>query len=142
MTKIKRFYDLNESVQFEKQDIEGRNYYKMKCKTKDILPSVKLINMEEEHLDDVPELSFYVDKKYSSKPTFVDGDKYKCERVTGKYELGFLIFKNDEPIYLVSIYEPHGASINQKRGMVTIWGHETIINLWLDDGEFSKMHTR
>lgn len=142
MTKIKRFDDLNESIQFEKEEVEGRDYYKIKYKTKDILPMVKLINLDEKDISDVPELSFYVSDKYSTKPTTIDGDDYKCEMVTGEYELGYLIFKNDEPVYIVSIYEPQGSNINSKRGLVTIWGHETIINLWLDDGEFNKMHTR
>jgi len=82
------------------------------------------------------------------EPTIFNGDEYKCVDIYRHFgffrtfihrfircELGFLVFKNEEPEYIISIYEPHGSSIN-KRGLVTAWGHEEIIKLWLDDGSF------
>jgi hypothetical protein len=57
-------------------------------------------------------------------------------------EFGYAVSIDGNIEYLIGIYEPHGCSLNAKRGMVTFWGHEEIIQLWLDDGEFETKHTR
>ena len=57
-------------------------------------------------------------------------------------ELGYAISINGNIKYLIDIDEPRGCSINVKRGLVTAHGHEDIIKLWLDDGEFERTHTR
>jgi hypothetical protein len=57
-------------------------------------------------------------------------------------ELGYAILIDGNIEYLIGIYEPHGCSLNTKRGVVTAHGHEEIIKLWLDDGEFEETHTR
>jgi len=59
-----------------------------------------------------------------------------------KDQLGYAIKIGNKVEYLISIYEPHGCSINDKRGVVTAHGHEQIIKLWLDDGEFEETYTR
>lgn len=57
-------------------------------------------------------------------------------------ELGYAILIDGKVEYLIGIYEPHGCDINTKRGVVIAYGHEEIIKLWLDDGEFETTHTR
>jgi hypothetical protein len=59
-----------------------------------------------------------------------------------KDQLGYAIKIGNKVEYLISIYEPRGCSINDKRGVVTAHGHEQIIKLWLDDGEFEETYTR
>jgi len=82
-----------------------------------------------------------------SKPQEWDGkqvqiyDLYtKSERYSS--ELGYAILIDGKVEYLLGIYEPHGCSLNAKRGVITAHGHEEIIKLWLDDGEFEEEHTR
>ena len=58
------------------------------------------------------------------------------------YELGYAVSIDGKIEYLIGIYEPHGCSLNVKRGLLTCWGHEEIIKLWLEDGEFETEHTR
>jgi len=57
-------------------------------------------------------------------------------------ELGYAILIDGKVKYLIGIYEPHGANLNAKRGCITAHGHEEIIQLWLDDGEFDRKYTR
>jgi hypothetical protein len=57
-------------------------------------------------------------------------------------ELGYVVSIDGKIEYIIGIYEPHGCSFNEKRGLVTCWGHEDIIKLWLDDSEFEREHTR
>lgn len=61
---------------------------------------------------------------------------------TEGYELGYAISIDGKLEYLVSIYEPQGCSVNSKRGLFTCHGHEEIIKVWLDDGEFEEEYTR
>lgn len=81
------------------------------------------------------------------KPDMWDGKEVKIWNLytqDGKYksELGYAILIDGKVEYLLSIYEPHGCSLNAKRGVITAHGHEQIIKLWLDDGEFEETHTR
>ena len=57
-------------------------------------------------------------------------------------ELGYGVSIDGKIEYLIGIYEPHGCSLNVKRGLLTCWGHEQIIKLWLEGGEFEEEHTR
>ena len=141
MTKIKKFDDLNESFNPQKVKIEGRDFYKMTFKLKEVLPEAKLINFNIKDFDDGEEtvLDYYVNDQYPTKEIKVGDDTYKIKLLS---EMGWLVLRNDKPVYVVGIYEPHGESINAKRGMATFWGHEEIINLWLDDGEYTHNHTR
>lgn len=66
-----------------------------------------------------------------------DNEKYKYGG-----EIGYAILVDGKVEYLIGIYEPHGCSLNAKRGLVTAHGHEQIIKLWLDDGEFEETYTR
>lgn len=56
--------------------------------------------------------------------------------------IGFAVKINGEVKHLISIYEPHGCEINEKRGLITAYGHEQVIHLWLEDGEFDGFYTR
>lgn len=58
------------------------------------------------------------------------------------YEFGYVIYKNGEVSFLISIYEPEAYQLNPKRGSVTFTGHEELITLWLDNGEFDHQYTR
>jgi hypothetical protein len=51
-------------------------------------------------------------------------------------ELGYSVSIDGKIEYLIGIYEPHGCSLKVNRGLLICWGHEQIINLWLEDGEF------
>jgi len=74
---------------------------------------------------------------YTKEKRFGGGDKV-YER-----EVGYgIIDENNTLLYVISIYEPHGYSVNKKRGMVMVHGHEQIILLWLDSGEFEETYTR
>lgn len=68
-----------------------------------------------------------------------DGKKVK---VLSIYEFGYLVLIDGEMKHLISIYEPHGCQLNSKRGLLTVYGHEEIVNLWLDNGEFNEIQTR
>ena len=57
-------------------------------------------------------------------------------------DLGYAVIIDGKLEYLISIYEPMGYKMNENRGLITFWGHENIIHLWLDNGEFEKYHTR
>jgi hypothetical protein len=59
-----------------------------------------------------------------------------------EWELGYAVSIDGKIEYLIGIYEPHGCSLNVKRGLLTCWGHEQIIKLWLEDGEFEEEYTR
>ena len=86
------------------------------------------------------------EKGYQKTQTWDDNsiDIYNLYTKSDKYlyDLGYAILVNGEVKYLIGIYEPHGCSLNPKRGLVTAHGHESIVKLWLDDGEFEENYTR
>lgn len=61
---------------------------------------------------------------------------------TGQEEIGYAIKVNGHIKYLITIYEPHGCSFDNKRGYVIAYGHEEITTLSLEDGEFNTDYTR
>lgn len=71
-----------------------------------------------------------------------NGKEVKVYELFKRSQLGYAIKIDGELKYILGIYEPHGCSVNTKRGFLTAHGHEQIINLWLDDGEFDETHTR
>lgn len=64
--------------------------------------------------------------------------KVEWVETNDRYGLGFLVSLNDIPIYLVSIYEPHGCTYNPKHGLLTVWGHEHIAHLWITTSDMNK----
>lgn len=59
-----------------------------------------------------------------------------------KWHLGYAIIVDGKVEHLIGIYEPHGCSLNVKRGLFTCHGHEEIITMWLEDGELEHEMTR
>lgn len=57
-------------------------------------------------------------------------------------EFGYIVLKDDKLAYIVSIYEPHGYGLNKEKGVLTVYGHENVLNLWLEDGTNDNYHTR
>jgi len=53
-----------------------------------------------------------------------------------------LCFKDNILTHMFYCYEISHSSLNGKRGMVKVMGHETIHEYWFDDGEYSKNYTR
>jgi hypothetical protein len=66
------------------------------------------------------------------------------ESADSKYshEFGYIVLKNGQLQYVISIYEPHGFGVNENKGVITVYGHEEIVNLWLEDGDNDRYHTR
>ena len=109
----------------------------------DALETAKLINVRLEDFEDGEDsiISFNVNEQYPSKPVKVGDDEYKLEYLRDKWDFGYLVLKNGEPLYIVSIYEPGAYKISD-RGLLTITGHEEVVNIWLDDGHWERFHTR
>ena len=62
---------------------------------------------------------------------------------TNGWELGYAVEVDGDIKYLISIYEPYGCSIKQiNRDLITFYGHEEIISLWLDNGDINVIQTR
>lgn len=57
-------------------------------------------------------------------------------------QFAWVILKDGDIKYVVSIYEPHGYLLNENRGCITFYGHEEIKTLWLDNGEVNSHYTR
>lgn len=137
---------LNENSKFkfetESKNWRGRNLVYHSFTLEDN-PYIKLVNGDIKDKFYQAPFSYNVEDKGQTYK--YNGDTYNIKllnRSEGKYsgEFGWIVFKGDDPLYVVGIYEPHGCSSN--KGVATFWGHEEIINLWLDDGEYDKMHTR
>ena len=58
------------------------------------------------------------------------------------WEFGYVVSIEGEFKHIIGIYEPHGVILNEKRGLITVHGHEEIVQLWLSDGEFESEYTR
>ncbi len=88
------------------------------------------------------------DLKHGDTFEFNGNEYFICDTYIKKddqkyaYEFGYTIYKDGEVAFLISIYEPGGYQLNAKRGSVTFTGHEELITLWLDDGEWDMKYTR
>lgn len=117
--------------------------------TLDELKDVVLVNMDRKdgYYDNA---TFQAAKDLKHGETFeFGGDEYficaaYLKKEGSKYanEFGYTIYKNGEVAYLISIYEPGEYQLNAKRGSVTFTGHEELITLWLDNGEWDMKYTR
>ena len=100
--------------------------------------SVKIINFKDDDKD-----NFKINRRWGGKNFKFNGDDYSIYEFGGAYGgCGFVILLNEQLIYIVGIYEPHGCDLLIKKGLVTIYGHESIINLFIDDGTYNVIHTR
>lgn len=137
MTKINRFNESSNTIELTMDDVRKLHHNMNYRKEKDSF--MKNFHWKEDQI--------LIAKKGYSKPDSWDGKEveiYDLYTKSEKYliELGYAILINGEIKYLISIYEPHGCDLNAKRGVVTAHGHEQIIKLWLDDGEFEETYTR
>ncbi len=146
MAKIKKVNEMNESFNIITEPVEGKDYSINKFKMGDLPSDVKFINCKKEYFENGDEtiVKFYTYNKYKPKDSagiMFNGDNYKCEMASERYEFGYVVFKNDVPVFIVSIYEPGNFQISE-RGIITFSGHEEVVTLWLEDGYSETLHTR
>ena len=144
--KIKKFGDLNETFNPTKTEVKGRDYHIMSFNLDDILNDIKLINITKIDIKDLSDGDSTILKYYQyptdgpyGKLTKVNGDNYNLVYLMN--EIGYLVFKNENPVYIVGLYEPGNYHISE-RGLLSISGHEEVVNVWLDDGYHEMFHTR
>lgn len=53
-----------------------------------------------------------------------------------------IVYKNDNPKILFSVYDIEDVNFNKERGLILASGHETIHEYWLDNGEYNERYTR
>ena len=53
----------------------------------------------------------------------------------------FVVFVNEKPKAVFSMYEPRGVYVNGVRGLVMVYGHEDIHLYWIDIGQFVNVST-
>lgn len=147
MANIKKFEDFNFQEE-EKQN--GKHTFHTKSFLLGDLPdTVKFINCEKSDFSngDETKITFYDYSKgsyephESLRPKKIGSDEYSCHIARDEYDFGFVITKNGVPAFIVSIYEPGAYKISE-RGIITMSGHEDVINLWVDDGHWERFHTR
>jgi len=68
----------------------------------------------------------------------VGDDKYKFFDKSDRV----LILKNEEPTYLMNVYEMGGYSYKKEIGTLAFYGREQVILLNLDNSKFYTIHTR
>jgi len=148
MGNIKKFEDF----QFEEKENKNGNYtyYTKSFLLGDIPNDVKFINCEnnKEYFPDGDEtkITFYDYSKNtqyheSLKPVKIGSDEYSCNIARHRHDFGYVILKNGEPKFIVDIYEPGAYKISE-RGIITLTGHEDVVNLWVNDGYWELFHTR
>ena len=54
----------------------------------------------------------------------------------------FFICDDSGVVNVICPYEPHGECVNEERGNVMIYSHETIHILWMDNLEVEEIRTR
>lgn len=75
----------------------------------------------------------FIEKENMSVHTLLTRDS----RREAWYDIGCVVIIDDEVKFLVSIYEIHGCQFIERRNLLAVYGHEDVILLWLDDGEFN-----
>jgi hypothetical protein len=56
-------------------------------------------------------------------------------------EAGCVILADDKLVYLLSIYEIHGYQFFPERDLLVVYGHETVLLLWLDIFQLEDIYT-
>jgi hypothetical protein len=118
-----------------------------------------------EYINRVPALSFKdalklnsnmdIDKNYLDKETeFYLSPERGCENMEygsskitictarQKFDAGYVVLVDDVPKHIITIYEPHGAAFIADIGAVVTYGHEEIIILSINSGNFTRILTR
>lgn len=70
-------------------------------------------------------------------------DKYKVYNLETKGDwynswFGVIIFKNDEPVYVIHLYERKKLDLVLERSMLSIVGQEEIVTIFFDNGEIKR----
>lgn len=104
----------------------------------------KIINLDKNTLrnPDVTLNEIYTYEIDEKSFNFDEHEWNVSEFKSGKSIMGWVISKDKELAYVVYIYEPNMYSQNSKRGTIQFTGHEEIILLYLDDGEYTHDYTR
>lgn len=111
---------------------------------------ITLININTKDMKDDCVLSYVKNDKYGSEFE-IDDDKYKLSDLflirnskRGKYkmEFGYVIIKNEIPTAIISIYEPHGAFYDNDFELITVHGHEEVVNVKVPSLKWKKIYTR
>lgn len=94
----------------------------------------------------------FLDSEARMKKSWFDEVKQEVPRYLDLHQAGryatlnddyhVIIFLDNIPIAMFYVYEVHALSINEKRGVINVIGHETNHEYWFDDGEYSYYHTR
>ena len=131
MKHIRRFNENNENISLSMEDVKNLKHNLDYRQKNDFMTNY----------DWSEDTKLYIKHKE-------DGGNWNSKEVvvyglyTDDVEIGYGVSIDGKIEYLIGIYEPHGCSLNVKRGLLTCWGHEQIIKLWLEDGEFEKEYTR
>lgn len=97
----------------------------------------KISDWHKEHVKDGIQCWYLmIESEYNGKKV-----KIYLVRVVNSFEFGYMVEIDGKPEHLVSIYEPAAVTYNE-RGIVTCVGHEELITLYLDNGEFDLCLTR
>jgi hypothetical protein len=73
----------------------------------------------------------------------VGDDKYKIYNLQIKGQwfnswFGVIILKNEEPVYVVHLYERKNINFDSERLILTITGREEIVTIYFDNGELRR----
>jgi len=71
-----------------------------------------------------------------------EGENKIVKFLTKSHYPMYLLMKGDKVVNTGFIYDGEGESVNEKRGLVTATGHETVMNFWIDDLSVEKRYTR
>ena len=99
--------------------------------------NVTVINMPEEYFlkgefafreDDLVELS--------------NGFSFTNLYCIDSFHTGWLVLKDNKPLYAIHIYEPHGFGKDLKNKLIVFHGHEEIITFFYETGDWKRFYTR
>lgn len=70
------------------------------------------------------------------------GNEITIYTLYSKWDIGYAVSINGKKEYLIGVCESMGRTMNETHGLLTFWGREEIVHLWLDNGEFERIRTR
>ena len=138
MEKLKKF---NEDFISSKDtyDFRGKKYTDI-CFDINDNPNILLINTR--NIDINGKLCYMESDTYSTKAHSYKLKELYIKSGHRKYYMGYVVISEDNPIAIIGIYEPHGMSYNKNFRMITVFGHEEIVNVKLPSFEYDVIHTR
>lgn len=118
-------------------------YIKSSFKLGDVPENVKFIGCKrsDEVFSDGDDtvISFLGNPKFITD--VIDPEKIYYKDIKVAYDIGYMFFKGETPLFIVGIYEPGAVKVSD-RGIITITGHEEVINIWIEDGYSERFYTR